>query len=172
MNPRRKKRLAIVISALTGFGLIAGLVLYALSQNIDLFYTPHEIIHGKDDTGIKPEIDQRLRIGGLVVAGSVKRNPDNLKVQFDLTNRGSVITVKFDGILPDLFREGQGIIANGVLVNSHLIEASEVLAKHDENYMPKEIADSLTHQEKVPENSKQYNKEYDKKYTKKYTKEY
>jgi cytochrome c-type biogenesis protein CcmE len=131
-------------------------VLYALSQNIDLFYTPHEIINGKDDSGIKPTVDQRLRVGGLVVAGSVQRNPDNLKVQFDLTNRGSVITVKYDGILPDLFREGQGIIANGVLVNNTLVEASEVLAKHDENYMPKEIADSLTHQEKPPSYNKTY----------------
>ena len=156
MTPRRKKRLTIVISILVGISLITGLVLYALSQNIDLFYTPHEIIHGKDDTGIKPKVKQRLRIGGLVVAGSVKRNPDNLKVQFDLTNRGSTVTVKYDGILPDLFREGQGIIANGELVSSHLIEASEVLAKHDENYMPKEIADSLTHEEKVPVYNKQY----------------
>lgn len=155
MNPRRKKRLTIVISILTGLGVIAGLVLYALSQNIDLFYTPNEIVNGKDDTGATPIVGQRLRIGGLVVVGSVKRNPDNLKVQFDLTNKGSVITVKYDGILPDLFREGQGIIANGVLVGSTLIEASEVLAKHDENYMPKEIADSLEHGENIP----RYNKE-------------
>ena len=153
MHPRRKKRLTIVLSVLTGCSLIAALVLYALSQNIDLFYTPHEIIHGKDDSGVKPRINQRLRVGGLVVDGSVKRDPDNLKVQFDLTNRGSVITVKYDGILPDLFREGQGIIANGVLVNNKLVEAHEVLAKHDENYMPKEIADSLTHAEKLTSKS-------------------
>lgn len=148
MNPRRKKRLTIVLSVLAGIGIIIGLVLYALSQNIDLFYTPHEIVHGKDDTGLKPTIGQRIRVGGLVVVGSVKRDADNLKVQFDLTNKGEVITIKYDGILPDLFREGQGIIANGKLTQERLLEASEVLAKHDENYMPKEIADSLgeTHQ--------------------------
>jgi len=156
MNPRRKKRLAIVISILTGLSFIAGLVLYALSQNIDLFYTPQEIINGKNDSGIKPVIGQRLRIGGLVVEGSVKRDSENLKVQFDLTNKGSVVTVKYDGILPDLFREGQGIIANGVLVESTLIEASEVLAKHDENYMPKEIAESLEHSEASSQENKKY----------------
>ncbi|WP_286233722.1 cytochrome c maturation protein CcmE [Thalassotalea sediminis] len=153
MNPRRKKRLTIVTSILLGIGLITSLVLYALSQNIDLFYTPHEIVHGKDDTGVKPVIGQRIRVGGLVVVGSVSRNQDSLKVQFDLTNKGEVITVKYDGILPDLFREGQGIIANGVLVEHKLLDATEVLAKHDENYMPKEIADSLGEGHKPPEYS-------------------
>lgn len=155
MNPRRKKRLTIVLSILAGIGLITGLVLYALSQNIDLFYTPYEIVHGKDDTGVKPVIGQRIRVGGLVVVGSVKRDDNNLKVQFDLTNKGEVITIKYDGILPDLFREGQGIIANGVLTDSLLLEASEVLAKHDENYMPKEIADSLGETHKAPSYSKE-----------------
>jgi cytochrome c-type biogenesis protein CcmE len=155
MNPRRKKRLTIVLSVLAGIGIIIGLVLYALSQNIDLFYTPHEIVHGKDDTGIKPTIGQRIRVGGLVVVGSVKRDAENLKVQFDLTNKGEVITIKYDGILPDLFREGQGIIANGKLTKERLLEASEVLAKHDENYMPKEIADSLGENHEAPKYSKE-----------------
>ena len=150
MNPRRKKRLTIVLSVLAGIGIIIGLVLYALSQNIDLFYTPHEIVHGKDDSGVKPTIGQRTRVGGLVVVGSVKRDADNLKVQFDLTNKGEVITIKYDGILPDLFREGQGIIANGKLTQARLLEASEVLAKHDENYMPKEIAESLGENHQAP----------------------
>lgn len=155
MNPRRKKRLTIVLAILAAIGLIIGLVLYALSQNIDLFYTPHEIVHGKGDNGIKPSVGQRIRVGGLVVAGSVKRNPDNLKVQFDLTNKGEVITVKYDGILPDLFREGQGIMANGSLTAPRVIEATEVLAKHDENYMPKEIADSLGESHEAPSYSKE-----------------
>lgn len=154
MNPRRKKRLTIALSVLGGVGVITSLVLYALSQNIDLFYTPYEIVHGKEDTGVKPVIGQRLRVGGLVVVGSVDRNADSLKVQFDLTNKGEQITVKYDGILPDLFREGQGIIANGVLVADTLLEASEVLAKHDENYMPKEVADALGEGHKAPEYSK------------------
>lgn len=160
MNPRRKKRLTIVISILTGIALIIGLVLYSLSQNIDLFYTPSEIVNGKDDSGIKPVIGQRIRVGGLVVTGSVKRNPDSLKVQFDLTNKGEVITVRYDGILPDLFREGQGIIANGTLSEARLLEASEVLAKHDENYMPKEVADSLGEGHQPPNYDKTSSEKY------------
>lgn len=155
MNPRRKKRLTIVLSVIAGIGLIIGLVLYALSQNIDLFYTPYEVVHGKDDTGIKPTVGQRIRVGGLVVAGSVKRDENSLKVQFDLTNKGEVMTVKYDGILPDLFREGQGIIANGSLSSATILEASEVLAKHDENYMPKEVADSLGEGHEAPKYSKE-----------------
>ena len=150
MNPRRKKRLTIVASILIGLSVVAGLVLYALSQNIDLFYKPSEIYNGKDDSGIKPINGQRLRIGGLVVPGSVKRDENSLKITFKLADMKTpitfnendpMITVKYDGILPDLFREAQGIVANGVLVDGKYIEASEVLAKHDENYMPKELAD-------------------------------
>lgn len=148
MNPRRKKRLTIVASILIGLGVVAGLVLYALSQNIDLFYKPSEIYNGKDDSGVKPVNGQRLRIGGLVVPGSVKRDENSLKISFKLADmrmpiafdeNDPMITVKYDGILPDLFREGQGIVANGILVDGKFIEASEVLAKHDENYMPKEL---------------------------------
>ncbi|WP_159818241.1 cytochrome c maturation protein CcmE [Colwellia sp. 20A7] len=155
MHPRRKKRLTIVASILIGISFVTGLVLYALSQNIDLFYTPSEITQGKEGSGTTPEIGQRIRIGGLVVPGSVKRDPDNLKVTFKLSDMKMPITfdendlmvsVYYEGILPDLFREGQGIVANGALVlgaNGELhIEASEVLAKHDENYMPTELADA------------------------------
>lgn len=159
MNPRRKKRLTIVLAIIAAIGIITGLVLYALSQNIDLFYTPSEIVNGKDDSGIKPIIGQRIRVGGLVVPGSVMRDPDNLKVQFDLTNKGETIRIMYDGILPDLFREGQGIIANGTLTESKLLTASEVLAKHDENYMPKEIAESLGEGHEMPKySSDQLNK--------------
>jgi cytochrome c-type biogenesis protein CcmE len=164
MNPRRKKRLTIVTSILVGLGFVAGLVLYALSQNIDLFYKPTEIYNGKEDSGIKPIDGQRLRIGGLVVPGSVVRDPDNLKVSFKLTDMrmpivftesDPTITVKYDGILPDLFREGQGIVANGTLVDGQFIEASEVLAKHDENYMPKELADSANQKHEKPTYTKE-----------------
>jgi len=143
VNPRRKKRLTIVSSILVGIGAVAGLTLYALSQNIDLFYTPTEILQGKTDTGIKPVIGQRIRIGGLVVPGTVKRDPESLKVSFQLMDKGPMVTVMYDGILPDLFREGQGIVANGTLIENDVLEASEVLAKHDENYMPKEIAEAI-----------------------------
>ena len=155
MNPRRKKRLTIVGSVLVGIGAVAGLVLYALSQNIDLFYTPSEITQGKKETGLKPSLGQRIRIGGLVVPGTVKRDPDNLKVSFKLSDMKTpivfnendpMITVYYEGILPDLFREGQGIVANGTLTEHPptglSIEASEVLAKHDENYMPAELAEA------------------------------
>lgn len=152
MNPRRKKRLTIVTSIIIGLGVVAGLVLYALSQNIDLFYKPSEIYNGKEDTGLKAINGQRLRIGGLVVPGSVHRDSESLKVSFKLADMrmpisfsetDATVTVTYDGILPDLFREGQGIVANGVLVHGNMIEASEVLAKHDENYMPKELADDM-----------------------------
>ncbi len=144
MNPRRKKRLLITSSLVVGLSLAIGLVLFALQQNIDLFYTPTEIIEGKNETGIKPEVGQRLRVGGMVLAGSVSRNPDNLKVSFDLIdNGGGIVTVYFDGILPDLFREGQGIVAQGELTTATEINAFEVLAKHDEEYMPPEVAEAL-----------------------------
>lgn len=163
MNPRRKKRLSIILAVLIGLGLISGLVLYALSQNIDLFYKPTEIHYGKTETGIKPELGQRLRIGGIVVPDSVKRDPDSLRVQFDLVDMRTPlvfseddikVTVKYNGILPDLFREEQGIVANGTLKDGFVVEASEVLAKHDENYMPKEIADQ------AKEAKSNYNKSY------------
>lgn len=144
MNPRRKKRLAITLSLVLGLSVAVGLTLYALQQNIDLFYTPSEIINGKNETGIKPEIGQRLRVGGMVLNGSVYRDPNSLKSNFDLIdNGGGRVTVYFDGILPDLFREGQGIVAQGLLTAPNKIEAFEVLAKHDEEYMPPEVADAL-----------------------------
>ena len=144
MNPRRKKRLLITSSLIVGLSLAIGLTLYALQQNIDLFYTPNEILNGKNETGIKPEIGQRLRIGGMVLNGSVQRDPESLKVSFDLIdNKAGQVTVYFDGILPDLFREGQGIVAQGVLKSTNSVDAFEVLAKHDEEYMPPEVADAL-----------------------------
>lgn len=141
MNPRRKQRLSLV--AIVGV-LITGavsLVLYALNENIDLFYTPSEIIEGKE--GQLPHVGQRLRIGGMVVPGSVSRNPESLAVSFKLVDIGPTVTVNFTGILPDLFREGQGIVATGVLVNNTTINAEEVLAKHDEDYMPPELAEQM-----------------------------
>ncbi len=108
MNPRRKKRLTIILAISAGLAAVIGLVLYALSQNIDLFYTPSELVEGKGPDKIKPEEGQRLRIGGLVVPGSVQRDPQSLKVAFKLVdNGGHLVTVEFDGILPDLFREGR-----------------------------------------------------------------
>ncbi|MFM4705142.1 cytochrome c maturation protein CcmE [Aeromonas bivalvium] len=144
MNPRRKKRLTIILAISTGIAAAIGLMLYALSQNIDLFYTPGELVQGKGPDKVKPEEGQRLRIGGMVVPGSVKRDAQSLRVAFDLIDAsGERVTVTYDGILPDLFREGQGIVAQGTLEDARTVAAFEVLAKHDENYMPPEVADAL-----------------------------
>jgi len=144
MNPRRKQRLVVACVVLAGLGLALGLVLYALKQNIDLFYTPGEIVNGKPPGGQKPQIGQRLRVGGMVVPGSVKRAGDSLAVSFELVDAsGPQVTVEYEGILPDLFREGQGIVAQGELVATNRIRAFEVLAKHDEEYMPPEVAEAL-----------------------------
>ncbi len=144
MNPRRKSRLTVIIFVLVGVTIASTLMLYALRQNIDLFYTPSEVIYGKnDDTSTKPKVGQRIRVGGMVVVGSVERDNKSLKVTFDLNDIGPSITVKYEGILPDLFREGQGIVAQGVLVEPKVLEATEVLAKHDENYVPPELGDQM-----------------------------
>ncbi len=153
MNPRRKKRLVIFSGLIGGAVLVVGFILMALSQNIDLFYTPTEILQGKKDSGVKPSVGQRIRVGGLVVAGTVERNDETFDVSFKLMDVGPTITVHYKGLLPDLFREGQGIVANGTLISPNEVRASEVLAKHDENYMPKEVADSL--KEYDPERYKQ-----------------
>ncbi|MGQ8364639.1 cytochrome c maturation protein CcmE [Glaciecola sp. 1036] len=143
MNPRRKQRLLAVSGALTLIAVAVGVMLYSFSNNIDVFYTPSEIHNGKDQTGVKPQIGQRIRIGGLVVPGSVSRDQDTLSVKFDLVDTGPTITVEYQGILPDLFREGQGIIATGTLQSPTMISAQEVLAKHDEEYMPPDLAEKL-----------------------------
>lgn len=144
MNPRRKSRLSLLLFVLLGISIAAGLMLYALRQNIDLFYTPTEVIYGKSNSiDSRPQPGQRLRIGGMVVEGTVIRDPNSLKVQFDLNDIGPSVTVEYEGILPDLFREGQGIVAQGVLINDHTLKAHEVLAKHDENYVPPELESQM-----------------------------
>ncbi|PMH41012.1 cytochrome c biogenesis protein CcmE [Vibrio sp. 10N.286.49.B3] len=142
MTPRRKKRLGIILAIFIGISATVGLLLYALNQNMDLFYTPTELVNGKPD-GSKPHVGQRLRIGGMVVEGSVKRDQQSLQVSFDLADIGPKVTILYDGILPDLFREGQGIVAQGELIDERTIQAFEVLAKHDEEYMPSEVAKAM-----------------------------
>ncbi|MDP4537571.1 cytochrome c maturation protein CcmE [Alkalimonas collagenimarina] len=150
MNSRRQKRLWSVLSIVILVAGAIGAMLYALQQNINLFYTPTQLVEGIGKDKIRPEIGQRLRIGGLVVEGSVQRDPESLLVRFDLVDTGPIVTVEYEGILPDLFREGQGIVAQGHLVNERLIRATEVLAKHDEEYMPAEVAKALMGIEHVP----------------------
>lgn len=144
MNPRRKKRLTLAVALIAGVAGIASLLLYALNSNLNLFYTPTEIIQGKKDTGIMPEVGQRIRVGGMVTVGSMIRDPNSLHVEFAVHDAaGGEIIVTYDDLLPDLFREGQGIVAQGVLSAPGRLEASEVLAKHDENYMPPEVAEAM-----------------------------
>lgn len=155
MNPRRKKRLIAVTASLSGLAFAIGLMLYALNQNIDLFLVPSEVINGKD--GVMPQVGQRIKVGGMVVEGSVTRDPESLDVVFDLTDTGPKVTVNFQGILPDLFREGQGIIVTGTFQGDGRVKADEVLAKHDEEYMPPEMAERLKGIKHVkPENAGAY----------------
>lgn len=134
MHPQRKKRLSLIALALLGVATAVALALTALQQNINLFYTPTEIA-----SGIAP-VDTRIRAGGLVVDGSVERSTENLDVRFAVTDGDKQVLIAFSGILPDLFREGQGIVALGRLNEDRVLMADEVLAKHDEQYMPPEVA--------------------------------
>lgn len=143
MNPRRKQRLFAVSAVLVLLGGAVGGIMYAMSENVDLFYTPSQLVNGLGDDKEKPVVGQRLRIGGMVVKGSVKRDEHSLKVSFDLVDTGPIVTVHYEGILPDLFREGQGIVAQGTLVDATTIHATEVLAKHDENYMPPDLKEAM-----------------------------
>jgi len=137
MHPQRKQKLLIILFMVAGIALAVGLMLVALKENINLFYTPQQIAAGE------APINRTIRAGGMVVEGSVKRGVDGLKVRFDVTDGKDIVTIEYEGILPDLFREGQGIVALGQVNQDNIFIASEVLAKHDENYMPPEVADAL-----------------------------
>jgi len=137
MHPQRKQKLFIILFMVGGIALAVGLMLVALKENINLFYTPTQIAAGE------APLNRTIRAGGMVVEGSVKRGEDGLKVRFDATDGKEIVTIEYEGILPDLFREGQGIVALGQVNENNIFIASEVLAKHDENYMPPEVADAL-----------------------------
>ncbi len=137
MTPARKKRLSLIALMIVGIALGVGFALKALNENIMFFFSPTDIAAGKAPVG------KDFRIGGLVVDGSVNRPGEGLTVEFDLTDNESVVRVKYTGILPDLFREGQGIVANGRLNGHGEFIAREVLAKHDENYMPPEVMEMM-----------------------------
>jgi len=140
MTAKRKQRLAVVFLILLGVGVATSLALTAFQENMLYFYDPTQILAGE-----APE-NKKIRVGGMVVDKSVKRATDSLKIMFDLTDYNNIITVQYEGILPDLFREGQGIVAIGKMQADGQFHASEVLAKHDENYMPPEVARSLEKQ--------------------------
>ena len=136
MSPR-KKRIIMVCAILVGISISVILILTAFEKNLMYFYSPTEIINGDAPKA------RSFRIGGLVVTDSVIRNSDDLKVSFILTDTVNKVKVIYEGILPDLFREGQGIVANGKLQSDNIFIADQVLAKHDENYMPPEVAEAL-----------------------------
>lgn len=137
MTPTRKRRLFAVLFVLLGVGTATGLLVYALSDNALFFYTPSKIAEEGITSG------SRFRLGGLVEPGSLEREKEGLGLRFVVTDNQMQQTVFYEGILPDLFREGQGVIASGTLREDGLFEANQVLAKHDENYMPPEVAAAL-----------------------------
>jgi cytochrome c-type biogenesis protein CcmE len=133
----RRQRMVFVAVLVIGVAVAAALAFRAIGENMLFFYSPSQLASGEVPAG------QSIKVGGLVVDGSVHRNGGELAVQFDLTDTAETMTVRYDGILPDLFREGQGIIAMGKLGPNGTFVADEVLAKHDENYMPPDVADAL-----------------------------
>ena len=133
MKPHRRKRLSIIIFIAVGLSVAVGLTAYALRQNINLFYTPTQIAQGEVSVG------QRIRIGGMVKMGSFESASDSLQVQFAATDYATDVTIKYEGILPDLFREGQSVVAEGTVDAAGIFQATRVLAKHDENYMSAEV---------------------------------
>lgn len=137
MNPIRKKRLTLIGLMVAGIGVATWLALNAFDENLMFFFSPSEVVEGKAPSA------HPFRIGGLVTTDSVKRKSDGLTTSFTVTDNAKSVTVEYTGILPDLFREGQGIVAMGQLNPEGIFIASEVLAKHDENYMPPEVAASL-----------------------------
>jgi cytochrome c-type biogenesis protein CcmE len=137
MTPTRKRRLTAVLVIIIGVGAAAVVAIKSLNENMLFFVSPTDVEEQSLPAG------KRFRLGGLVEGGSVSRASDSLAVSFVVTDGAASVPIRFDGILPDLFREGQGIIAIGELTPEGHFEATEVLAKHDENYMPPEVKEAL-----------------------------
>lgn len=135
MTPRRRRRLTLVAVLVVGVGAAAALMLTAFSGNLMYFYQPSSIAAGEVPQGA------RVRVGGLVQKGSLERSDEGLLVRFRLADCGADVPVRYSGLLPDLFREGQGVVAHGRMQDSVFV-ADEILAKHDENYMPPEVAEA------------------------------
>ena len=134
MNPIRKQRMYALIAILTGSILAVGLVISALSKNLNLFYSPTDLLNNN------PSPDTLIRAGGMVREGSIKRSSDSLSIAFTVTDFKNDLLINYSGILPDLFSEKAGVVVQGYLVSDGTFRAVEVLAKHDENYMPPEVA--------------------------------
>ena len=136
MTPTRRRRLIVISLVVGAVAIAATLTLFALQQNMTYLFSPTEVLEGH------PPKDARFRLGGVVEEKSIRRANDSLKVDFVVTDRFQTIPVEYTGILPDLFREGQSVVATGAMQNGHFV-ATEVLAKHDESYMPPEVADAI-----------------------------
>ena len=137
MHPLRKQRLIVVLFIVFGAAVAVALASFALRENINLFYPPADIAAGKAPVG------KNIRAGGMVLEGSIKRDTQSLRVEFVVTDYEAQVPVVYTGILPDLFDEGQGVVASGQLDAQGVFQATEVLAKHDENYMPPEVQSAL-----------------------------
>jgi len=148
MTPKRKKRLMLIGLMIAAVAVAVSLLLNAFQKNLLFFFSPTQVMAGEAPIG------HTFRIGGLVMPGSVQRQEDGLTVSFDLTDNAEQVRVVYTGILPDLFREGQGIVSMGKLDESGVFTASEVLAKHDENYMPPEVAEALEKSGQMPHGMK------------------
>ncbi len=148
MKPARKQRLILIGLMVLGAALATGFALKSFNENLMYFFSTTDVVEGK-----APK-DALFRLGGMVIKGSVERPNDGMTVRFKLTDFSKDVTVEYTGILPDLFREGQGIVAHGKLNEQGVFIAEEVLAKHDENYMPPEVKSSLKNQTAPVEGSK------------------
>ena len=146
MKPRHK-RITLIVAGLAILGIAVTLVLSAFRSNLVFFFTPTQVVEHEAPQG------RNFRIGGLVEKGSVKRQPDGVTVRFVVTDTAKSVPVTFRGILPDLFKEGKGVVAQGKLGADGVFAASEVLAKHDENYMPPEAADAVERANKAMQES-------------------
>lgn len=137
MHPARKQRLMLVSLVVVLSSAAIGLVAFALRDNINLFYPPADVVAGK------APIDRSIRLGGMVVEGSIERSDTDLDTTFWVTDYEASVAVRYSGILPDLFAEGEGVVVEGMLDKGGALNATQVLAKHDENYMPPEVAAAL-----------------------------
>ena len=142
MKPRHK-RIALIVGSLAALGVAAALILNAFQSNLVFFFSPSQVLANEAPPG------RAFRIGGMVEAGSLKRQDDGLTVRFNVTDTAKTVPVVYRGILPDLFREGKGVVAQGQLGTDGVFHANQVLAKHDENYMPPEAAHALEQAKKA-----------------------
>ena len=148
MHPIRKQRLQIVLLIVVASSLAAGLIAYMLGQNANYFFTPSQVLQGEAPENVT------IRAGGMVVQGSIERSADSLDVSFLVTDGLGNLKVSYSGILPDLFAEGEAAIATGKLDVDRVLRASQVLAKHDENYTPPEVADAMNQAYKLKQQGK------------------